>query len=61
MALYKYGQQLSVSTHAAFDASWNPGQFPPHSGIYRCVNCGDEIAANKGQPLPRKRLEGAGC
>jgi hypothetical protein len=24
----------------------------PNSGIYRCVNCGDEDCCNKGDPFP---------
>lgn len=52
MALYKYGNQLVQNTHANFDAERAPGYVPGDSGIYRCVNCGDEIAANKGNPLP---------
>lgn len=52
MAFYKYGELLQHSDHANFEAVWSPGYVPPDSGIYRCVNCGDEIAANKGNPLP---------
>ena len=52
MALYKYGNYLSQSQHAAFDAQHPPGTVMVDSGIFRCVNCGDEIAANKGNPLP---------
>jgi hypothetical protein len=52
MALYKYAQYLSTSDSDAFDKLWEPGQVPAHSGIYRCTNCGDEDACNKGNPLP---------
>lgn len=52
MALYKYQNLLERSDHAAFEMHWKPGEAPPNSGIYRCANCGDEIAANKGNPLP---------
>jgi hypothetical protein len=52
MALYKYGSYLAQSQHANFDLERSPGVVVPDSGIYRCVNCGDEIAANKGNPLP---------
>lgn len=52
MASYKYGQYLTENNHAEFDREWSPGSVPPNSGIYRCKNCGDEIAANKGNPLP---------
>lgn len=52
MALYKNKDVLDLSDHAAFDVIHTPGTQPPHSGIYRCLACGDEIAANKGNPLP---------
>ena len=52
MALYKNGDLLKHSDHAAFDAILNSGTQAENSGIYRCVGCGDEIAANKGNPLP---------
>ncbi|WP_080619471.1 hypothetical protein [Brucella intermedia] len=52
MASYKYGQHLTKNESEAFDHEWKPGETPPNSGIYRCKNCGDEIAANKGNPLP---------
>lgn len=52
MALHKYPQYLSTSDHQAFDTIHKPGDTCPHSGIYRCEACGDEIASNKGNPLP---------
>lgn len=52
MALYKYGSYLTQSQHVNFDTERKPGEVVPDSGIYRCVNCGDEIAANKDNPLP---------
>jgi hypothetical protein len=52
MALYKYSQYLGQSQHEAFDAIYSPGHRITDSGIYRCEGCGDEIAANKGDPLP---------
>lgn len=52
MALYKNSQALVVSSHAAFDSANAPGVATPHSGIYRCLGCGDEVASNKGNPLP---------
>lgn len=52
MALYKHGQYLNQSQDSAFDAEHRPGTVVNNSGIYRCKNCGDEIAANKGNPLP---------
>jgi hypothetical protein len=52
MALYKYQQFIQASQDPAFDQIYSPGQAPPHSGIYRCEGCGDEVAANAGNPLP---------
>lgn len=52
MALYKHGQHLNQSDHEEFDKDYSPGMICPNSGIYRCQGCGDEIAANKGDPLP---------
>ncbi|SDP46977.1 hypothetical protein SAMN05428967_2260 [Phyllobacterium sp. YR620] len=52
MAEYKYGNHLIKGDSVAYDTEWVPGSTPPNSGIYRCKNCGDEIAANKGNPLP---------
>ena len=47
MALYKHGNYLSQSQDVAFDQDHQPGARTPHSGIYRCVACGDEIAASE--------------
>lgn len=52
MALYRHGNYLTQSQHVNFDTERKPGDVVPDSGIYRCVNCGDEIAANKNNPLP---------
>ncbi len=52
MALYKEGRYLRKSDHQAFDQLHNPGSTTPGSGIYRCENCSDEVASNKGNPLP---------
>lgn len=52
MALTKYKHKIGESTHQAFDKEFTPGQSPDWSGIYECTGCGDEIAANKGNPLP---------
>ncbi|RWH74483.1 hypothetical protein [Mesorhizobium sp.] len=52
MALYKNGNLLEHSDHAAFDEKHKPGTVVANSGIYRCIHCGDEIAANKNNPLP---------
>lgn len=52
MALYKNSAYLKVSTDAAFDKLYKPGENTPHSGIYRCEGCAKEIASNGGNPLP---------
>lgn len=52
MALYKYANELTKTDSSEFDVTYKPGAATPHSGIYVCVNCRDEIAANKGNPLP---------
>ena len=52
MAQYKYSQFLNQSNHDAYDQTYTPGTITPDSGIYRCTNCGDEVACNKGNPLP---------
>ena len=53
MALYKYPQVLSQSDHQAFDKIQQPGVQTPHSGLYRCEGCGDEVSSNAGNPLGR--------
>jgi hypothetical protein len=52
VALYKYGSYLDKSTSEAFDTTCTPGSAAPHSGIYRCVGCGREVASNTSQPMP---------
>lgn len=52
MAQYKYGQHLNKSENEAYDKKHSPGTVVANSGIYRCAGCGDEIAANKDNPLP---------
>lgn len=52
MALYKNADFVLKSQHEAFDAEHKPGDVVSLSGIYRCTGCGDEIAANKNNPLP---------
>lgn len=52
MASYKYSGFLAQNDSAAFDALLAPGTIANNSGIYRCSVCGDEIAANKNNPLP---------
>jgi hypothetical protein len=52
MAIYKYPGLLHQNDGGAFDELLQPGFRIGISGIYRCAVCGDEIAANKGDPLP---------
>lgn len=52
MAFYKHDRFLMSSTDAAFDLFHDPGTAAPHPGIYRCTNCGDEIAVAGGHALP---------
>jgi hypothetical protein len=52
MALYKRSNELATSTSDAFDKEHSPGASVPHSGIYRCLGCGREIASNAGTVFP---------
>ena len=53
MALYRDTDHVKVANpHAIFEAVHKPGEIAEHSGIYRCVNCGDEDACNKGNSFP---------
>lgn len=52
MASAKYMHKIVKLDAEAFDHVMTPGEQPAWSGIYECTVCGDEIAANKGNPLP---------
>jgi hypothetical protein len=52
MAQYKYPQNLTQSTAAAFDTRYAPGTKIENPGIYRCVSCGEEILLHRRQKLP---------
>jgi hypothetical protein len=52
MALFQEKPLVKHLNHAAFDRKFRPGSEVPFSGIYRCINCGDEVALNKGTPFP---------
>jgi len=52
MAIYKDAKYLLESRDDAFDKLHQPGAATPYSGIYRCENCGDEVASNAPNPLP---------
>ena len=52
MALYQDKKEVTHTQESKFDKDHKPGATTPYSGIYICVNCRDEIASNKGNPLP---------
>ncbi|RST80099.1 hypothetical protein EJC49_24705 [Aquibium carbonis] len=53
MALYRDETRVKkANPHSAFETVHKPGVKVPYSGIYRCVNCGDENCCNKGDPFP---------
>ena len=52
MVLYKDRQYFTHHHSPDFDRKHNPGEVTPHSGIYRCEVCGNEVASNAGSPLP---------
>ncbi len=55
MVFYKYSSYLTADRSKEFDAVHKPGETTPHSGIYRCLDCGVEIASEAGKPLPLAR------
>jgi hypothetical protein len=52
VAWYKRSSDLQQSTSIEFDKEHAPGTTVPHSGIYRCLGCGREIASNAQTPFP---------
>lgn len=53
MALYRDKDHVKeANPHPCFESIHKPGEIAEYSGIYRCVNCGDEDACNKGNPFP---------
>ena len=52
MAYYKYNDHLTHNKGKAFDREYVPGETVPHSGIYRCINCGLEVTCIESEPLP---------
>jgi hypothetical protein len=53
MALYTDQENVvHVDSQDGFKIVHRPGNTVPFSGIYRCVNCGDEDACNKGNAFP---------
>ncbi|MGA3283787.1 MAG: hypothetical protein ABSD57_04930 [Verrucomicrobiota bacterium] len=52
MALYKNANYLTQTTDSAFDTLHKPGETTPHSGIFRCEGCGNEIVSESWKPMP---------
>lgn len=52
MAWYKNAHSVSVNHSDEFDKIYEPGAPTPHSGIYRCINCGKEATSVLTHPLP---------
>lgn len=52
MALYNNNIYLIQNNDKAFTVEYNPGDQPPHSGIYRCTGCGREVVAEENRRLP---------
>ena len=52
MAQYRYRDNLTQSSSAAFETRHSPGTKAQNAGIYRCPGCGDEVVVAKGTRLP---------
>lgn len=53
MATYQQAQYVTKQVNnAEFDKIYEPGQIPPHSGIYKCQGCGHEIVAEQERSFP---------
>jgi hypothetical protein len=52
MSIYKYNGFLKRSDEAVFDDAYPLGAATPHSGIYRCEECGREIVSEQDKPFP---------
>lgn len=52
MALTPNPGAIGASNDPLFNQVFQPGDKTPHSGIYRNVSNGDEVASNAGNPLP---------
>ncbi|MBI6621638.1 protein L [Pseudomonas corrugata] len=48
----KYLSQVNNPKEEHWTHVFEIGETVPVSGIYRCINCGDEITSNKGDPFP---------
>jgi hypothetical protein len=52
MATYKFLRLLSLDHSSKFDDLHDPGVIAPYPGIYRCEECGKEIAIAHSHTLP---------
>lgn len=52
MPYFKNKDVFKHDVSAAFDYVYSPGTKTPHSGVYRCTNCGFEAVSTAGHPLP---------
>jgi hypothetical protein len=52
MAQYKYSHYLTNLPDPRFDPAYPPGTAAPHTGIYKCQGCGNEVVSVAGEPLP---------
>jgi hypothetical protein len=52
MAHYRYLHFLSHSSDSKFESAHPPGATTPHTGIYKCQGCGNEVISHAGDPLP---------
>jgi len=52
MAQYKYRDNVTQSSSAAFDTRHAPCTVASNPGIYRCVVCSEEIVVGRGRTLP---------
>jgi hypothetical protein len=52
MALYQNQSDLAYSGSTVFTLIYNPGDYAPYGGIYKCAGCGLEIGTAKHHQLP---------
>lgn len=52
MAICKNMKNVKKSNSPIFDLEYSPRDPVPHSGIYRCVVCGQEDAVNEHDGFP---------
>jgi len=55
MAFYHDENVIEKIDHIQFEKPWLPGQYIDCPGIYRCKNCGFEVAVARGERLPDTR------